>query len=240
MSLERLDKIICNTNDFSRSQLKRLALKGSVLLNGQVVTDLSQKADGDRDVISVDGKILNTRKFVYIMQNKPKGVVSASEGRGDVSVIDILPPELKRKGLFPAGRLDKDTTGFVLITNDGDFAHRILSPKNHIQKTYTVTLETPIDENAIKTLENGIELKDGTSFRPAVIKPLNSANDKLEVIICEGKYHQIKRMFKAAGSAVTELERIKMGALPLDKNLESGQSRLMSEDELKLVEKSAD
>ena len=240
MSLERLDKIICNTNDFSRSQLKRLASKGKVLLNGQIVNDLSRKADGDRDEISVDGKTLNTQKFVYIMQNKPKGVVSASEGRGDTSVIDILPSELKRKGLFPAGRLDKDTTGFVLITDDGDFAHRILSPKNHIPKTYIAVLDSPVDGNAIKALESGIELKDGTSFRPAKIKPLDDTNKKLEVIICEGKYHQIKRMFKAAGSTVTELERLKMGGLPLDKELESGQSRLITKQELELIEKNTD
>ena len=236
MSLERLDKIISNTNGFSRSQLKKLAAQGRVMLNGEVIKDLSVKADGDADEIAVDGVKLNTQKFVYIMQNKPKDVVSASEGRGDTSVIDILPPSLKRSGLFPAGRLDKDTTGFVLITDDGDFAHRILSPKKHIPKTYIVTVDTPVNDEAVKTLEKGIELHDGTSYKPSVIKPLDDSRTKLEVIIFEGKYHEIKRMFKAVGSTVTELQRIKMGALMLDSQLKEGQSRLIAADELKLIE----
>lgn len=230
--MERLDKVISNTNSYSRSEIKKMIKSGRVTVNGKIIKDSAYKVDGNSDVITVDSVELFTNKFVYIMQNKPKGVVSASEGKGDTTVVDLLPDEMKRDGLFPAGRLDKDTTGFVLITNDGEFAHRILSPKNHIEKTYEVMLDKPVTSEGVVILENGLELKDGTVFKPAKLKKLNENNTKFEIVIYEGKYHQIKRMFKAVGSTVIELNRIKMGNLYLDSKLEKGSSRYLTEEEL--------
>lgn len=236
MSLDRLDKIISNSSGISRSELKKLAKKGAVKLNGQTVLDLSVKADAENCEIELNGEILDTRKFVYIMLNKPKGVVSAGTSKDDITVVDILPEEMKKNGLFPAGRLDKDTTGFVLITNDGDFAHRILSPSKHVPKTYTTLLDTPCSEKSQALLENTMELKDGTVFKPASIKILNEEKTEVEIVICEGKYHQIKRMFKAVGCNVLELKRIKIGNLYLDETLKEGEAREISSEELKLIE----
>lgn len=235
MPKERLDKIISNSCGVSRSELKKLAKKGAVKLNGQTVTDLSVKVECRENEVEFNGQLLDTRKFVYIMLNKPKGVVSASTSSSDVTVVDILPDKLKRNGLFPAGRLDKDTTGFVLVTNDGDFAHRILSPSNHVPKTYIAEIDNPCTDDKKAVLESGITLKDGTVFKPATVKILNKERTQVEIVICEGKYHQIKRMFKAVGSTVTELKRIKIGSISLDESLSEGEAREISDEELKNI-----
>jgi len=235
MALERLDKILNKCLPLSRSELKKAARAGRIKLNGEAVSDLSEKVDGNADIVLFDGKRVNTAEFVYIMLNKPKGVISASEGRGEKTVIDLLPEEMKRSGLFPAGRLDKDTTGFALITDDGELSHRILSPKNHIEKTYIATLDKPVDEAGIKQLENGITLNDGTEFLPAKIKTLNGEKTLVEVKIREGKYHEIKRMFASVGCAVTELERIAVGGLSLDKSLAPGEARYITAEELNRI-----
>ncbi len=237
MATERLDKILGNACGISRSELKKLAKKGAVKLNGKPVFDLSEKAEAQLSVIELNGEIVNTSKFIYIMQNKPKGVVSASASDSDLTVVDILPEDLQRKGLFPAGRLDKDTTGFVLITNDGAFAHRILSPSNHVPKTYLARLDKACSDEHISVLEGGMTLKDGARFKPASVKALNGERTLAEVVICEGKYHQIKRMFKAVGLEVIELKRIKIGGLSLDSELSEGSSREIGAEELKLIEK---
>lgn len=237
MAIERLDKIISKSGKFTRSEIKRLARTGEITLDGKTVRDASVKADTERCQITVSGEKIDACEHVYIMLNKPQGVVSASEGRGDVTVVDILPEDMKRKNLFPAGRLDKDTTGFVLITDDGDFAHRILSPKNHIRKTYTVTLDKPIDESKKAVLEKGLELKDGTVFKPAELILLSDAMTEIQITIYEGKYHQIKRMFKAVGSTVVALRRIKMGGVCLDDDLAEGSARYLTKDEIEKIEK---
>ena len=237
MSIQRLDKLLSERLPFSRNELKKMARARLVMLNGEIITDLSCKADSEKDVITVDGKKINGDRFVYIMLNKPEGVISASEGRGERTVIDLLPDGMKRSGLFPAGRLDRDTTGFVLITNDGEFAHRILAPKNHIEKTYTVMLDRPADENGVKMLSKGIELNDGTHFLPAAVTLLNDERTALEVKICEGKYHEIKRMFKAIGCEVIKLRRDKIGSLCLDEALGNGEARYITQEELELIEK---
>ena len=231
MAPERLDKLLNKCLPLSRSELKKAAKAGLVTLNGEAVSDLSVKVDGNADSVLFDGKKVNTDEFLYIMLNKPKGVICATDGRGEKTVLDLLPDELKRSGLFPAGRLDKDTTGFVLITDDGDFAHRILSPKNHVEKTYIAVLDQPVDKEGIKQLENGITLNDGTQFLPAKLKTLNDEKTVIEIKICEGKYHEIKRMFKAVGCEVTELERTVIGGLQLDRNLKQGEARLITEEE---------
>lgn len=237
MAVERLDKIISKSGKFTRSEVKRLARNGEITLNGEAVKDVSVKADTENCVITVSGELIDTAEHVYIMLNKPQGVVSASEGRGDITVVDILPDDMKRKNLFPAGRLDKDTTGFVLITDDGDFAHRILSPKNHIKKTYIAALDKPIDESKKSVLESGIELKDGTVFRPAELEFIDGDMSNIKITIFEGKYHQIKRMFKAVGSTVVSLKRIKMGNVFLDDTLKEGCARYLTSAEIEEIEK---
>ena len=237
MAVERLDKIISKSGKFTRSEIKRLARLGEITLDGETVKDTSVKVDTEKCAITVSGEEIDTCEYVYIMLNKPQGVVSASEGRGDITVVDILPEGMKRKNLFPAGRLDKDTTGFVLITDDGEFAHRILSPKNHIKKTYIASLDKPIDESKKAVLENGIELNDGTVFKPAELEFLSEDMTEVQITIFEGKYHQIKRMFKAVGSTVVALRRIKMGNLPLDGGLAEGEARYLTGAEKEEIEK---
>lgn len=232
--MERIDKVISVALNVSRSDAKALIKKRLVTVNGSVITDIGKKVDEKSDELFCDGKRVCYNKFVYIMMNKPKGVISASEGGSEKTVVDILPDEMKRKNLFPAGRLDKDTTGFMLITDDGDFAHRILSPKNHIPKTYIATLDKPFDDEVIKAFEKGIELKDD-SCMPAKIKALDENNMVAQVTIKQGMYHQIKRMFAKFGLTVVELERIKMGALELDKSLKLGECRYIIQEELALI-----
>lgn len=233
--MERLDKIISTAKNISRAEAVRLIKKGAVRVNSALVTDSGFKADEARDEILCDGEAVTYNKFIYIMMNKPKGVISASNGREEKTVVDLVPKELRRKKLFPAGRLDKDTTGFVLITDDGDFAHRILSPKKHIPKTYIATLDKPFDDELVKAFENGVELKDDLCM-PAQLDCLDGDRTRALVTIRQGMYHQIKRMFKKFGIEVLELERIKMGGLELDSSLSLGECRILSPEELKIIE----
>lgn len=233
--MERLDKIISTAINISRNDAKALIKKGFVSVDGKTVKSPNDKADEKNSRIICQGKSVEYSEFVYIMMNKPKGVISATEDGSEKTVVDILPKEMKRKNLFPAGRLDKDTTGFMLITDDGEFAHRILSPKNHIPKTYAVTLDKPFDDNVIKAFEKGIELKNDTCM-PAEIISASEDNKKAIVNIKQGMYHQIKRMFGKFGLEVVELDRIKMGGLELDKTLGRGECRYLTEDELRIIE----
>ncbi len=212
--------------------------KGRITLNGAVVKDSSVKVNENTDVVAVDGEVISLKKHIYIMLNKPQGVVSASDSETDKTVIDLVPDELFRKGLFPAGRLDKDTTGFVLITDDGDFAHKILSPKNHIFKTYLAGLEHPLSYEHIEELENGITLGDGTVLKEAKVEVINNTDKPLvKIMICEGKYHQVKRMFAATGNKVISLHRTKMGQLDLDESLKMGECREITPVELEKIAK---
>jgi len=233
--MERIDKIIASQGQFSRSEVKKLVKGGRVTIDGSVVRSSDIKADPDKSVIAVDGKALDYKKHIYIMLNKPQGVISASNDKAQKTVVDLVPEELFREGLFPAGRLDSDTRGFVLITDDGDFAHRILSPKNHIMKTYHAVLEAPLTENDIAAFRNGIELSDGTLCLEAEVKMLHAEPPTAQVKICEGKYHQVKRMFAALGNKVLDLRRVKMGELSLDESLSEGQCREITAEELALV-----
>ena len=233
---ERLDKLIASQGKLSRSDVKKMVKSGRVTVDGAVVKSADIKVDADKSVISVDGKALNYKKNIYIMLNKPQGVISASNDKTQKTVVDLVPPELYRDGLFPAGRLDGDTVGFVLITDDGDFAHRILSPKNHIMKTYHATLRSPLAEEDISAFKNGIELSDGTLCLEAEVRMLEKTDEPIaEVKICEGKYHQVKRMFAALGNKVLYLKRVRMGGLDLDESLEEGQCREITAEELLLL-----
>lgn len=237
--MERLDKILASQGELSRKEVKEMIKKGRIALNGTVVKDSSVKIDENKDTVSVDGVEVALKKHIYIMLNKPQGVVSASDSDTDTTVVDLVPEELFRKGLFPAGRLDKDTTGFVLITDDGDFAHRILSPKNHIFKTYIAGLEHKLSADDIKSLENGITLGDGTVLKEAKVEVIESSDKPfVKIMICEGKYHQVKRMFAATGNKVVSLHRSRMGNLDLDDSLKPGECREITQDELaKLCER---
>jgi len=236
---ERLDKLIASQGLLSRNDVKNLIKRGEVSVNGAVVKDSSLKVSYEDD-IKINGKSLAQSEFVYIMLNKPKGVVSASEDKRDKTVIDILPDELKRKNLFPAGRLDKDTTGFSLITDDGDFAHRILSPTRHVDKTYIAEVSDKIDfEKAKQAFLDGVVLSDGTVLLSAQLELLADGDKQIfKVVIKEGKYHQIKRMFASLGTTVVELKRIAIGGLALDNSLKEGEARMISKNELDLIEKS--
>ena len=234
--MERIDKIIASQGQYSRSEVKKLVKDGRVTLDGKVIKSSDVKADPDKNDIAIDGKSIGYKKHLYIMLNKPQGVVSATEDTDHKTVIDLVPKDLRRDGLFPAGRLDGDTVGFVLITDDGDFAHRILSPKNHIMKTYHATLQRPVTDEDINAFKNGVELKDGTLCLEAQVNPIDSDKPMAEIKICEGKYHQVKRMFAALGNKVVFLKRVKMGNLSLDESLCEGQCREITPEELKLIE----
>ncbi len=226
----RLDKFISSQTSLSRSDVKKLIKHGAVTVDKAVAASCDMQIFPETSEIVVDGQALSYKKYVYYMLNKPKGVVSATDDKMHKTVLDLVPDNLKRPGLFPAGRLDADTTGFVLLTDDGDFAHRILSPKNHIEKTYIATLEKALTEEDISTFAAGITLSDGYECLPAAVKLVGQA--VAEVKICEGKYHQIKRMFAARGNRVLELKRVKMGGLALDIALEPGEIRELTQDEL--------
>ncbi len=232
--MERIDKIISSALNISRNDARALIKSGRIALGGNVIKSIGEKLDERCTALTCDGKKIKYNKYVYIMMNKPKGVISASEGSGFKTVIDILPDEMKRRGLFPAGRLDKDTTGLMLITDDGDFAHRILSPKNHIPKTYAALLDKPFDDELKRQFEAGVELND-TVCQSAQITAFGGDRKKAVVTIRQGMYHQIKRMFAKYHIKVLELKRIKMGGLPLDDSLKEGGCRYITSDELDLI-----
>lgn len=231
----RLDKLVSSQGACSRSDVKRLIKQKEILVNGVIAKDSSEKVDPELDVISVSGQVLSFKKHIYLMLNKPQGVVSATEDDTYPTVISLVPEEYMRPGLFPAGRLDADTTGFVLLTDDGDFAHDILSPKKHVEKTYVATLAEPLCDSDVKALQSGIQLKDGTSCQPAKIAILDPDGKTVEIKICEGKYHQVKRMFAACENRVLTLKRTAIGSLKIDEDLSIGQVREIDSDELSLI-----
>lgn len=239
--IQRLDKLISSQGGYTRKEAQQLIKDGLVKVNGISVRDRGAHVDPDTASVEINGKPFALEKFVYLMLNKPKGVVSATNDRSVKTVVDLAPDELKGRNLFPAGRLDITTTGFVLLTDDGDFAHRILSPKNHIEKTYEARLAERVTEAQLEQVAEGIVLGDGTECLPAKLKVLEDSDTPLvEIRICEGKYHQIKRMFAAAGNGVIELKRTRMGRLPLDPDLPEGCCRRLGEEEIKLINSKAE
>lgn len=225
----RLDKALASQGTKSRSDVKKLIKSGRVTVNNAVVRAADIKVDTEKDKVAVNGEEINIKEHVYIMLNKPAGVVSATEDNGDKTVIDILPDNLKRKNLFPVGRLDKDTEGLLIITDDGEFAHRVLSPAKKVYKVYIAVLDGKISEDDITAFNEGISFADGTKCKSAKLKVIN--NDKpytARVEICEGKFHQVKKMFKVCGKNVLYLQRIGIGNLWLDKKLHKGQAKEMS------------
>ena len=227
----RLDKYLAETAQCTRSEAKTLLQKGRVTVNGAVCKkgDIQLKAG---DAVAVDGKALQYQKFVYLMLNKPAGVVSASTDKRDTTVVDLVGDAYPRRELFPAGRLDKTSTGFVLLTDDGGFAHDILAPKRHVSKTYTVVLDTPLTAEMQAGFAQGVTLADGTELSPAEAEALTEDGLTVRVTLKQGVYHQIKRMFGVYGAGVNALHRDAIGGLALDKTLEPGQWRELSNEEV--------
>ncbi len=230
MSLKRLDKLLCATGRWSRREVKELIRQGRVRADGRPAARPEDKYDPETVRFTVDGAAVDCSPFVYVMLHKPAGLLSATEDAGQPTVLDLLPPELRRRGLFPVGRLDKDTTGLLLLTDDGDLAHNLLSPKKHVDKVYLAQVEGTVDEEDAAALAAGMELGGGLRCLPAGLEPLGDGSCCL-VTLREGKYHQVKRMLAARGKPVRSLHRCSMGPLALDKSLLPGKWRFLTGQE---------
>ncbi len=230
MALERIDKLLSSTGRWNRKEVRELVRQGRVLADGRPALRPEEKLDPSAVSFTVDGIPVDCAPFVYVMLHKPAGLLSATEDRLQSTVLDLLPEELRRRGLFPVGRLDKDTTGLLLLTDDGSLAHRLLSPKKHVDKVYRAEVEGRVDEEDVRALAAGLELGDGLRCLPAVLEPLGDGSVCL-VTLREGKYHQVKRMLAARGKPVTALHRLSMGPLALDEGLKPGNWRFLNPQE---------
>ena len=230
MALKRLDKLLADMGIASRSELKQIIKKGRVTVDGKAVTVPETKVDTESCKVCLDGKSLTVQKFRYYMMDKPAGVLSVTEDRKQHTVLDLLPEEQRRMGLFPVGRLDKDTSGLLILTNDGEFAHKVISPKSGVEKCYLATTDGEPDCQDVKAFEKGIVLKDGTECMPAKLELLGG--NRCLVRVMEGKYHQVKRMLASCGKPVLELRRLSVGELALDERLSPGEFRELSEADL--------
>ena len=233
MGRSRLDKLLSDSGRFTRSQAREAIRAGRVCVNGCVVRKPEEKYDPETDSVSADGEALNCQPLRYLMLHKPAGVLSATDDPKQRTVLDLLPPELQKQGLFPVGRLDKDTTGLLLLTNDGDFAHRVTAPKKHVPKRYRAVLDGPLAEADAAAFAEGILLGDGTQCLPARLE-IEAPNVGI-VTVFEGKHHQVKRMFAARGRTVTALHRERIGALELDPALGPGEYRPLYVEEREAV-----
>lgn len=231
--MERLDKILSNRTNLSRKDAKSAIASGKVAVNGVCVRNSDEKV-AETDEIILNGQKISEDRHVYLVLHKPKGYVSATEDGKDKTVLELVPPEFFRAGIFPAGRLDKDTTGLMILTDDGDFAHRILSPKKHVPKSYAVTLDLPVTEEMRIGFEKGVSLNDGVCKAASLLK---TGERTATVTLSEGRYHQIKRMFGCFGAKVLELHRLSMGDFSLPEDLPEGACRPLSPEELALIEK---
>jgi 16S rRNA pseudouridine516 synthase len=234
----RLDKFLCNMQLGTRSQVKELIKKGNISVNGNIVKAADLKIDENSDDISYMGESLRYQSFYYYMLNKPAGVVTATKDNIDKTVMDLIDGD-GRKDLFPVGRLDKDTEGLLLITNDGGLSHKLLSPKKHVAKTYYVECDGKLTNEGMEKLESGIDIGDDKLTLPARVELLSQGDNsyRIKLTITEGRFHQIKRMVAAVGGEVTYLKRLSMGTLLLDDNLEKGQYRPLTEQEINDLKK---
>jgi 16S rRNA pseudouridine516 synthase len=232
----RIDKILANLGYGSRKEVKKLLKDGAVTVNERVIKDAKEHVDPNADTITVYGEAIEYKEYIYLMMNKPAGVISATEDGNEETVIDLLEPEDVIFSPFPVGRLDKDTEGLLLLTNDGQLAHRLLSPKKHVPKTYFAVIDQEVTEADAAAFRLGVTLDDGYITKPGELKILKSGiRSDIELTITEGKFHQVKRMFQAIGKRVVYLQRISMGPLELDESLELGQYRELTDDELSLL-----
>ena len=231
MAAERLDKLLASTGRWSRREAKTLIKEGRVLVDGLPVKGSEQRADPGLCQILVDGADLGWRAFTYVMLHKPAGVLSATEDGRQQTVLDLLPEELQRRNLFPVGRLDKDTEGLLLLTDDGELAHRLLAPKNHVQKVYYARMDRPLGEEDRAAFAAGIVLADGQACMPSGLTVLGDGTEVI-VTLHEGKFHQIKRMIASRGATVRYLKRVSMGPLELDQGLAKGEFRFLTGEEV--------
>lgn len=234
---ERLDKVLSNMGYGSRKEVKKYIKDGLVIVNGKLVKDNNMKVEPYDDEIVIDGEKIDYREFIYLMLNKPQGYVSSTEEYINHTVLELIDYDYLIFEPFPAGRLDKDTEGLLFLTNDGKLAHRILAPKNKVPKTYYVEVEGRVEESDKNKFIDGITLDDGYKTLEAELNIIETGDiSKVELTIVEGKFHQVKRMFKAIGMEVVYLKRISMGPLVLDEELELGEYRELTEEELKALE----
>lgn len=231
----RLDKYLADMGCGTRSQVKREIAGGSVMVNGAPARRPEDKIDTEKDSVVFRGSPVGYVEYEYFMLNKPAGVVSATEDRKERTVLDLIDAR-QRKDLFPVGRLDKDTEGLLLITNDGEMAHRLLSPKKHVDKVYYARVAGRITEEHVRLFAEGVDIGDEKPALPAELTVLSSGEiSEIELVIREGRFHQVKRMFQAAGGEVTYLKRLRMGSLVLDGELEPGEYRKLTEEEVRAL-----
>lgn len=233
--LIRLDKFLADAKVGSRSEVKGYIKKGRIRINAEVAKKAEEKIDTEKDVVYFDDTKVCGKGFVYYMLNKPKGVVSATNDNLNQTVIDLI-PEKYQEELFPVGRLDKDTEGLLIVTNDGVLAHNLLSPKKHVSKTYYALIKGFVTEEDVAMFQEGLDIGEKKPTMPADLHILKSQEiSEIEVTICEGKFHQVKRMFQAVSKEVIYLKRISMGKLELDKRLQPGEYRYLTEEEIGLL-----
>ena len=233
----RVDKLLSNVGVASRAELKKYCKQGLISVNGKVINNPGVQVDSESDDIRFNGEKIVYREFVYIMLNKPDGYISATFDKYDPIVLDLIDQSYLVFEPFPVGRLDKDTEGLLVLTNDGQLAHRVLSPKKHVPKTYYAKIQGKVTEEDILAFEKGVILEDGYETMPSQLKILKSDDmSEIELTIHEGKFHQVKRMFESVGKKVVYLKRLSMGKLKLDESLKLGEYRELTEEEVKLIE----
>lgn len=232
----RIDKLLSELGIASRKEAARVAKSGGVIVDGVPVKDLSKHIDPDKSRVVYLGREVTYQKFTYVMLNKPEGYVSATDDKSLPYVTELLPEELRRRELFPVGRLDRDTVGLMILTNNGVLAHSLLSPKHHVEKEYYFTAAEPLDADAERDFREGITLADGYECKPAGLV-LSEDRREGRITLTEGKYHQIKRMIASRSNRVTSLERISFGSIRLDLSLSRGEWRYLTDEEIAILEK---
>lgn len=229
----RIDKFLANMGFGTRKEVKQLVKSKAVTINDETVKDSGKQLDPHADIVRVYGDIVAYKPFLYLMLNKPAGVISATEDYKDNTVIDLLDEDVKHYDLHPVGRLDKDTVGLLLLTNDGDLTHQLLSPKKKVPKKYYARIEGQVTEEDVTAFSQGVTLEDGYETKPGELTILESGPASvIELVITEGKFHQVKRMFEAVGKKVVYLKRLEMGSLTLDETLREGEYRELTDEEL--------
>ena len=233
----RVDKLLSNVGVASRAELKKYCKQGLISVNGKVINNPGIQVDSENDEVMFNGEKIVYREFIYIMLNKPDGYISATFDKHDPIVLDLIDSSYLVFEPFPVGRLDKDTEGLLVLTNDGQLSHRVLSPKKHVPKTYYAKIQGKVTEEDILAFEKGVILDDGYETMPSQLKILKSDDiSEIELTIHEGKFHQVKRMFESVDKKVVYLKRLSMGKLKLDESLKLGEYRELTEEEVKLIE----
>lgn len=237
----RIDKLLSNSGFGSRKDVKKMLKDRIVTVNGEIITDGKVQVNPEVDEIRVQNERVDYREFIYLMMNKPPGVISATEDTEERTVIDLLSPEDANYDPFPVGRLDKNTVGLLLLTNDGKLAHRLLSPKKHVEKTYFAVVNDRVTEEDILQFEKGVRLDDGYVTEPAKLRIEKSGDRRSDVLltITEGKFHQVKRMFEAVGKKVVYLKRLSIGSISLDEGLQEGKYRPLTDEEIEKLKRDA-